>query len=461
MAVIDFWKFWEIFTASRCYITGDAHWLTFPLVKISQAFACGKGACIALILLTGCSQTSSHSPSQPASAVPVAEQRIAQTPPSPTPTKTTSSEPKTIKIKVTLDSPTDLKVTPLQRVKVGQILSDRPSRHQTLNQQRQFLELRLDRLQQQRRYSLATTRLDIGQAQLETRLARANLAQFYASRRWTNYASKKFPALAGEELTREQWLRSHLFTAQANLKSAYTAVQVAQQKDFLEERQIRNQIASIDRQIASTGVRSPYAGTVKKIKWLGQSDTELIAEVTITVSNRLEEETNADGTEANKTTSIQNPKSKLRQAQLPIQNSLVLSVHDGDTIKVKQEGRTYRIRFACIDAPELSQALGEESRNHLRSLIKSAGSQVQLQIVDTDRYGRRVALVYAGGKLLQVEQVKSGLAYVYAKYLNNCPPAEEVKRAESVAKQQRLGVWSGNSAPPWEFRHRQRSLKSS
>jgi micrococcal nuclease len=55
--------------------------------------------------------------------------------------------------------------------------------------------------------------------------------------------------------------------------------------------------------------------------------------------------------------------------------------------------------------------------------------------------------------------VRSGLAYVYAKYLNNCPPADEVKQAESVAKQQRLGVWRRNFTPPWEFRNRQRSLK--
>lgn len=49
----------------------------------------------------------------------------------------------------------------------------------------------------------------------------------------------------------------------------------------------------------------------------------------------------------------------------------MIGVHDGDTIRirVRQGNRTERIRFACIDASELKQPLGRDSRDHLRQLI--------------------------------------------------------------------------------------------
>jgi endonuclease YncB( thermonuclease family) len=42
------------------------------------------------------------------------------------------------------------------------------------------------------------------------------------------------------------------------------------------------------------------------------------------------------------------------------------SLHDGDTLRVRSpQGEVLKVRFACIDAPELKQPLSEESRNHL------------------------------------------------------------------------------------------------
>jgi len=130
-------------------------------------------------------------------------------------------------------------------------------------------------------------------------------------------------------------------------------------------------------------------------------------------------------------------------------------VHDGDTLRVRQ-GQLVRVRFACIDAPELAQPLGKESRDFLKSLIAQNGDRVTLKIVDTDRYGRKVAEVFAGSKFLQAEQVKSGMAYVYEQYLSNCPDAAAVKQAQDLAKRSRVGVWSGNYTKPWDYRKTKR-----
>lgn len=130
------------------------------------------------------------------------------------------------------------------------------------------------------------------------------------------------------------------------------------------------------------------------------------------------------------------------------------SVHDGDTLRVQSpNGQVLKIRFACIDAPELKQELGKESRNYLRSLINKANGKVKIQIVDTDRYGRSVAELWTKEGLLQSYMTSSGMAFAYDQYKKNCPHWNSVKSAEQVAIDNKLGVWaSPNFIKPWDWR---------
>lgn len=132
----------------------------------------------------------------------------------------------------------------------------------------------------------------------------------------------------------------------------------------------------------------------------------------------------------------------------------MISVYDCHTIRVRQGNRTERIRFACIDAPELKQPLGRDSRDHLKQLIANGGNRVALNLISTDRYGRQVAEVFVNGQLVQFQQVADGMAYVYHKYLSDCSSADIVQQAEKQAKQQQVGVWLGNHQTPWIFRKR-------
>ncbi len=133
------------------------------------------------------------------------------------------------------------------------------------------------------------------------------------------------------------------------------------------------------------------------------------------------------------------------------------SVHDGDTIKVERQGQVLKIRFCGIDAPELKQTQGEQSRNYLRSLLSQSNNQVQIKPVDTDQYGRTVAEVFRqkNGQLVNVnaEMAEGGWAYYYARYANNCPQKAAIATAEAEAKQKKLGVWKNAKAlPPWDWR---------
>jgi endonuclease YncB( thermonuclease family) len=133
------------------------------------------------------------------------------------------------------------------------------------------------------------------------------------------------------------------------------------------------------------------------------------------------------------------------------------SVHDGDTVRVKCGDAIARVRLACLDAPELKQQGGTESRDFLRNLIKTNGSEVAMIPLEQDRYGRTVAeLILSPGSVpevsIQEELLKSGNARIYEKY-SDCPNISAFRLAEEIGKNKKVGIWSYNSIPPWEYRH--------
>ncbi len=141
-------------------------------------------------------------------------------------------------------------------------------------------------------------------------------------------------------------------------------------------------------------------------------------------------------------------------ASLPDYEVIPNSIHDGDTLRVRSsDGQVLKIRFACVDAPELKQPLGQESRNYLRSMINEAGGKVKVQIVDTDQYGRSVAELWTKSGLLQSRMAAAGMAFAYDQYSKDCPNWDAVKSSEKGAMEFKLGVWrSPNFERPWNYR---------
>jgi endonuclease YncB( thermonuclease family) len=138
-------------------------------------------------------------------------------------------------------------------------------------------------------------------------------------------------------------------------------------------------------------------------------------------------------------------------------SATVLSIGDGDTIRVHQGGRAVTVRLACIDAPETAQALyGLQARSYLQQRLP-VGREVSLAIKTTDRYGRMVAEVFSGVNI-NLALVESGLAFAYRQYLGGCD-ARAYLDAEDRASRARLGVWQvqGGITRPWDFRRGRRS----
>jgi endonuclease YncB( thermonuclease family) len=137
-------------------------------------------------------------------------------------------------------------------------------------------------------------------------------------------------------------------------------------------------------------------------------------------------------------------------------NATVVSVGDGDTIRVRQGNELVTVRLACIDAPETAQQPhGQQSRAYLQQRLP-VGREVTLEVKTSDRYGRTVAEVISGTNI-NLLLVEAGQAFAYRQYLGGCD-AKAYLDAEGRASRARLGVWQveGGITRPWDFRQGRR-----
>ena len=135
----------------------------------------------------------------------------------------------------------------------------------------------------------------------------------------------------------------------------------------------------------------------------------------------------------------------------------VLDVHDGDTVTVAPMGdaRTpMKVRLYGIDAPELEQRGGPQSRDHLLSLVQP-GQGVEVMPMGIDQYSRTVALV-ATDRVLNADMLEAGQAWAYPQY---CKAAfcKGWQKLEREAKAARLGLWRQKKpTPPWKWRQKRK-----
>lgn len=134
-------------------------------------------------------------------------------------------------------------------------------------------------------------------------------------------------------------------------------------------------------------------------------------------------------------------------------HGVVISVHDGDTLTLQIGIEQKKIRLAGIDAPELKQLFGPESRDALRQSVLN-----QSVTVDTnkqDRYGRAVGKVLLNGEDVNLKQVSAGLAWVYTDYIKelSVEDRQQYSAAETAANDAHIGLWQDEQpVAPWTYR---------
>ena len=130
-------------------------------------------------------------------------------------------------------------------------------------------------------------------------------------------------------------------------------------------------------------------------------------------------------------------------------DGVVTHVTDGDTLWVRPAsgGAPTPIRIDGIDAPEICQEFGRESREALVAHVLHKPVRVNSRAVDD--YHRGIGHVSLGGEDVGVWMVSHGYAWSYRFRRDRGPYSSE----EARARKARLGLWHTSGAlPPRDFR---------
>lgn len=131
----------------------------------------------------------------------------------------------------------------------------------------------------------------------------------------------------------------------------------------------------------------------------------------------------------------------------------VVSVYDGDTVTIEAAGARHKIRLAGIDAPEIKQPFGIQSRDALRSAVLN--KPVTVSWFKVDKYGRKVGKIYFRRIDQNWRQVQAGLGWHYKAYASEQSPRDRKRyaTAEVTARAAGAGLWADPSpVSPWDWR---------
>ena len=135
----------------------------------------------------------------------------------------------------------------------------------------------------------------------------------------------------------------------------------------------------------------------------------------------------------------------------------VVQIYDGDTLSIqeKESGRLHLVRISSIDAPELGQAYGIESRDYLYNL--TIGKQAEASCYRTLKDKVEICSVAVNGKDVAVELLEEGMVWRYRLYIEGQHPKKRYpyEYAEKRAVKEGLGLWGNkNREPPWKWREK-------
>jgi micrococcal nuclease len=125
----------------------------------------------------------------------------------------------------------------------------------------------------------------------------------------------------------------------------------------------------------------------------------------------------------------------------------VTRVVDGDTIEVLMNGKIEDIRMLLLDTPEtkhpskLVEPFGPEASEFAKKMLEGKVVGIEMGLEERDHYGRVLAYVWIGNKTYQEMVLEQGLgvtAYLY----NDLRMLEQFHKAQNIAREKKIGVWS-------------------
>jgi micrococcal nuclease len=129
------------------------------------------------------------------------------------------------------------------------------------------------------------------------------------------------------------------------------------------------------------------------------------------------------------------------------QYAKVVSVVDGDTIRVIVDGVEKPVRYIGIDTPESTtqvEYFGEEASEKNKELVAGQDIIMYRDVSETDKFDRLLRYIFVGDKFINYELVNQGYAASF-RYDPDTSCANLFDQAENNAKSSGLGLWAATA----------------
>lgn len=136
------------------------------------------------------------------------------------------------------------------------------------------------------------------------------------------------------------------------------------------------------------------------------------------------------------------------------EEGLIINVVDGDTVHLLNDNQEkLKVRLHHIDAPELDQSYGKESKFLLEQLILN--KKVTVVGDKKDKYKRLLGVISLDETDINLEMIKAGAAWHFKKYAKFDQTEYQYQiydENEHQAKLKKIGLWKENAISPWLWR---------
>lgn len=125
----------------------------------------------------------------------------------------------------------------------------------------------------------------------------------------------------------------------------------------------------------------------------------------------------------------------------------VIEVVDGDTIKVKIDGKDETVRMILVDTPETKhpnkpvQPFGSEASDFTKQELNGKQVGLEFDAQERDQYGRLLAYVWTGNQLFNGVLIEKGYARV-AVFPPNTKYVDQFRKIQDEARNKKAGIWS-------------------
>jgi micrococcal nuclease len=130
----------------------------------------------------------------------------------------------------------------------------------------------------------------------------------------------------------------------------------------------------------------------------------------------------------------------------------IARVVDGDTLQLAKSKE--RVRLIGANTPETVkqnwpvEPWGPEASQFTKEFVAGGEVRLEYDVERQDRYGRTLAYVWVGDRMLNEELIRAGLAKAEMQYRYSKAMKARFREAEREAKAARRGIWSaeGNNS---------------